>query len=603
LFLFAGDQRAAATALGALESYLVGQVPAEVGALLSALDHETLLEFPDVWQAAAIYRALRIHPDQWLGEAEHVWGALAPAHAVTTWCGVATNLANCYFNRGRYDDFRRVIAELQGRFEADPVVALTVAMCRTWISSADGTMVDLEAGLTQIEPLLHVPSIEAMVKYDVLARWERFVTGDLRADQRTLTQAIEIARRLDNPAVLVLALVEAAFAAWFAGDDALFEEFVDEAQRSADSSVEAGIVHFIDCARGSGMAARFGAEKFNARAYGQLVAAARAANLTEARRLCQAALATADESRQPAYRALARVALALLEPANFEMWAREALAILSACHLPALQAAIESLSAGRRDAGILQAFCARFRAIAERATTVAVGVLDGEVLVAGTAVEMSARSRELLFFLASEERAFAVAEISDALWPESDGDRAENALRVSVNRVRHLLGTSSIVSVPGGYRLGPGVAVDLKLLDEVVRENANRGVLSEGDRERLSGAFDAAAARREASRPRALARRIEAIRRGSGELLVRDALRRQDYRTALYVAEELVAELPFDEPAHMLLVECHLGMGERERAAATWAAFESDARTNGLRRRPLAYDQVLTAITEAVISP
>lgn len=66
----------------------------------------------------------------------------------------------------------------------------------------------------------------------------------------------------------------------------------------------------------------------------------------------------------------------------------------------------------------------------------------------------------------------ATAELTDLLWPDSDGDRSNQALKVAIHRLRRLLGASDAVEVSGGQlRLSPvWVKTDVAMLDATVDE-------------------------------------------------------------------------------------------------------------------------------------
>ena len=604
LFLHAGDQMAAAAALGPVEAFLVGAVRPAVGLLLSAFDKSTLIEFPALWQAAINYRALRIDPDEWLAEAQHIWDRLTEETSTATWCGVAMNLGNCHHNRGRHDAEALVLGELESRFRDDPFVVLSLKLARLWCDINTAKIQSISAPMADIAPFLDVPYVKANFEYDAVAPFERFVRGDLVADRQTLIHAIEVARGLETRVLLVLALMEAAFSAWFAGDDSLFESFCNEVKTATDSSVEGGTRHFLDSISGRGAEARVGSEKLNARAYAQLIAAARARSATESRRLAAAAIATADESRQPAYQVLSRIALAIVEPDIAVRLFSEAVAILGKCHLPALADAVGSLTRNESGVGILSEFVKRFERVARTTDVVEVCLLDGRVYRGGLPIALRPRLLELLFLIASEPRAFAASELTDALWAESDADRATNALRVAVNRLRRSLGTGTILSNPGGYQLGRNVSVDAFVVQEVIGFNDSAKSLSEEHRKRLQTAFSATSPSRvthflSSSMPASLRRLFIDIHYGSGILLARDAIARRNYRVASDFAREITDYAPLDETARRHLVESMLGLGNEVAARAEWAAYEAACRANPISPYPVSFDEVLADFINA----
>ena len=598
LFLYGGDQLAAARALGPVEAFLVDVVPPAVGAILSAFDKSTLVAFPSLWQAAINYRALRISPQEWLNEARHAWASLTDDDSVPTWCGVAMNLGNCYHNLGQHEQEAALLELIERRFANDAFATMTLKLARFWCDMYRARIDDFQPRMDELAPVLAIPYVKAMLQYDALAPFERFAIGDLVADQQLLVQAIESARGFETRVLLVLALVEAAFAAWFAGDEALFDRFCGEVREATDSSVEGGTRHFLDSIAGHGTAARFGSEKLNARAYVQLIAAGRATSAIEARRLAAAAVATADEAQVPAYQILARIALTVLDFDSDGRRLAEALDILLTARLPALRDATTAFARSEPELGILKAFVHRFQLIANKTDTIEVRLLESAVRRGGVDIALHERSRELLLQLASERRAFSTSELIDALWAESDADHAMNALRVAVNRLRRNLGSTTIVSTPGGYRLASDVTVDVFELSEMLRLYTAGADLDAQSRLRLTAAFDASSPSRIAhlavSPIRApLRREIANIHYRAGMLLARDAIERKDFPTATDIASELVNALPFDEPARRIHVESLLGFSGEEAARSEWSAYEAACRTRPRLPRPLAFGEIV----------
>jgi DNA-binding SARP family transcriptional activator len=91
--------------------------------------------------------------------------------------------------------------------------------------------------------------------------------------------------------------------------------------------------------------------------------------------------------------------------------------------------------------------------------------------VLGKPVEFSEKERALLFTVAAS-RTIRPESLTDALWPDSDGDVALNALKACLHRLRSRSGDPRIVRRVGrAYALHPGADVDLWKLD--VRPNGS----------------------------------------------------------------------------------------------------------------------------------
>lgn len=73
--------------------------------------------------------------------------------------------------------------------------------------------------------------------------------------------------------------------------------------------------------------------------------------------------------------------------------------------------------------------------------------------------------RALLGYLAIHHpRAVPTSEVVEALWPQA-GSIEESSLYTTVSRLRRVLGREAVVKDGMGYRLGPGVEVDVRLFD------------------------------------------------------------------------------------------------------------------------------------------
>jgi ATP/maltotriose-dependent transcriptional regulator MalT len=65
------------------------------------------------------------------------------------------------------------------------------------------------------------------------------------------------------------------------------------------------------------------------------------------------------------------------------------------------------------------------------------------------------RLRELLMLLIVEREGLSSAALADALWPETEGDKAATALKVSIHRLRQWLGPAVVLVRDGWVRLNP----------------------------------------------------------------------------------------------------------------------------------------------------
>ncbi|GIH73901.1 ATP-binding protein [Planobispora longispora] len=209
------------------------------------------------------------------------------------------------------------------------------------------------------------------------------------------------------------------------------------------------------------------------------------------------------------------------------------------------------------------------------AGTLAVG-RAGEIRSAGAVGSRQART--LLALLAVRRGSLVPADaIADALWGGAPPSRPAQNLATLVSRLRTTFGPDLITGGRGGYRLGPGVAVDLDRAAELVGEAENR--LTGGEPAlalaAARGAADLLAAEVLVDQPDALW--AEPARAGRAGLLRRArhaaaeaAIRTRNPAGAVAAAEAAIGADPLDEAAHRLLMRAHEAAGEPGRALAAY---------------------------------
>lgn len=96
------------------------------------------------------------------------------------------------------------------------------------------------------------------------------------------------------------------------------------------------------------------------------------------------------------------------------------------------------------------------------------------VSIDGQRTPVSGPLQRLLLALLARNRhePTSVDTLVDALWPDEVGDRLESRLQLHVHRIRARFGAGTILSVPGGYRLGLAEdQVDAWLFDSLVNSS------------------------------------------------------------------------------------------------------------------------------------
>ena len=127
---------------------------------------------------------------------------------------------------------------------------------------------------------------------------------------------------------------------------------------------------------------------------------------------------------------------------------------------------LTALRADKPNIGMLQAFVdVRMRKTRPVRPAVEISFFTGSVRVLGKPVELPDKERALLFTVAASNGPINGDLLADALWPDSDGDAARNALKVCLHRLRRHAGdprsfAASIKATPD-----PGADVDLWRLE------------------------------------------------------------------------------------------------------------------------------------------
>ncbi|GII00084.1 ATP-binding protein [Planobispora takensis] len=201
----------------------------------------------------------------------------------------------------------------------------------------------------------------------------------------------------------------------------------------------------------------------------------------------------------------------------------------------------------------------------------------GEVRSSGAVGSRQART--LLALLAVRRGHLVPSDaITDVLWDGAPPSRPAQNLATLVSRLRMTFGPEVIVGGRGGYRLGPGVTVDLDRAAALVGEAETR--LTGGEPVlALAAARGAAellaAAGVLADQPDALwaepARTVQAgLLRRARHTAAEAALRTRNPAEAVTAAEAAIRADPLDEAAHRLLMRAHEAAGEPGRALAAY---------------------------------
>ena len=544
----------------------------ELETVLLQIDRSALLASPALW-AFAMYGSVCavVSLSQWLHEGLEVWarheGSMPPGVAV----GVGSNIINAYMNLGMLDQADAWLETIRIRNPESVTVALWSAALRA--------MRALPVDSTRLEREILTPLDDgygkAILLYDVVARIHR-LRGEREAERAASARAVDMCLNSKSAHGIQLTALDAAFGAWLAGEDALYEEYLRLAEEHVSPRSRERTRIFLECARGFGVRARPGTEKLKTRAYAWLVAAAQARD-AERSELLRRAHEAAEASSQPYARILARVARAAAREPKALSALSEAAALAEIVDSPKLREAIANLTSGG-DGGMLAPFVTRFRDVAKAGLEVR--IITGEIVVSGKTVPVSQRQLELITLLAVRRRRFHRQAIAATLWPDSELETALGTLRTTVSRVRGTTGLGSIISTSAeGYELGADAAVDLIALRHVVGRCEAATSVSHDDRQLLEEALEQLLMRDRSRGARwewfaPIEHELEALCWRLGGLLARGALAARRWRDALDVGRRLLAYDPLNEMGCEYVVRALLADGDEIAAHREISACE-----------------------------
>gem|GEM_PF-2088267 len=182
-----------------------------------------------------------------------------------------------------------------------------------------------------------------------------------------------------------------------------------------------------------------------------------------------------------------------------------------------------------------------------------VDLLSGRVLKDDVPVAFSRAEAAVVMALALNERGVPRELLAEDLFPNADPVAAGNALKVNVHRARRRIGSKHVIRYDAGrYVLGDGVDVELRRFQAELRHLRLDELLSAEQHDRLTRVRR----RIVAGRPEYMLewpwfdeaeRRLRELGRDLTLILARDALRKEQYESAIDLAMELVHEDPLDE--------------------------------------------------------
>jgi DNA-binding SARP family transcriptional activator len=407
----------------------------------------------------------------------------------------------------------------------------------------------------------------------VRARWE--------VEHEALERMLLHARTGRSVPVIGLALAEAVFGAWLAGEEELFEAYRRELILLVERHEIPALLRFA--LAGDQREPRIGrsdAPLWDARAF--LLAAASAQDGGGAARFAQAALDAADVAGEPLTRILVRVCAAeKLGSARARL--REARELSESIDVSPLRDAVVALAERGEVRGIFAPLINRLRhrksIVAPKADApLVVSLADGTLSRGEERIDVSEGVLALIVALAIEAQPVGRERLVDRVWPDLHDESAYNALKMCVHRTRQQLADpGAIVVTRSGYTLAPEIEVDLRALEaalERVRRNSDAEEPElEAMFERLAHGRPAFFANWEWFEP--IERILESATHEVGAFIATHALRHGDHVRALAIAQMLTKLDPLDEDARRVAIRAHLAANDRGAAILEYRSYRA----------------------------
>jgi hypothetical protein len=328
-----------------------------------------------------------------------------------------------------------------------------------------------------------------------------------------------------------------------------------------------------------------------------MIAAVDAEDPQRRKALAVAAVARADAAEVNWLRPISRLVASLCVPERGPEFLFQAKVL--ADRMPALLRIIAAVEEGQPDAKYLRHAVDRLRApndttgaAAPQNESVSLDFYRQNAYRGGSTVSLSRGPEALLLFLAVHPGLNKADSLTDALWPELDGDHAFSALKACAHRLRAQSGEPAILVVEDGqWRAGAAIASSYaawggKLKELSLQMVAEAGHIGGPERAALRLDFDRLAARERRWSRWAWYASFEQTTAGVfqhlGQLLARDALARQEPAEALEIAQAMSADAPSAEDPVRLIIQSLQMLDRPALAIAAYERFRADARALGL---------------------
>ena len=388
------------------------------------------------------------------------------------------------------------------------------------------------------------------------------VNGARAEERAALETSVQLGLSTRLPIPACAAAMDAAFGAWFAGEDALAMRYAGIVEDNMVPSVQDGCVLMVHALNERFDLVKPMNAKNKVRAYTFTIAAGTVPDPTRAMQFALQAVAAADQSNQPFARIAARVALSCAQPERSHEWLAEAVEISKATDAPRLKRDTKLVARGDATGTMFATLISRFKCKESPAPSreaLKFHIMSGILERPEGAVTLTGRELEVMAFL--------------SLRP----------LKVYISRLRKRLGRyTSIRSSAHGYAIDGAIEVDLVAVDGVlrnIRHAVRAGACDGAELQTLLWWFKRLHAGPVGDlRGRSwLTARLAAIEREVEELallVAREALKTGNYKDAARIAADIISIDACDEYATEILMRAHAALGEMSAARRVLKTYE-----------------------------
>lgn len=553
-----GDYPAAAAAIDRREVLYHSSPPAALARVISSLPKSELRNRPTLWAMALLLAVFIAEPAEWLKEARYMWRLVRNGPDESAIVNVAAAVVSVFTLHGAYDEASAALDAASLLASRHSAAAATLRFRRATIAAQCGLHAEALESWNAIEAIFSgIDASCALGMYDIVARVAR-ARGDRRLERSALRDAMEAAERSQLAVLKAAVILDAAFGAWFAGEEAVYREWLANLRTYLQTPIARGVAHFVHCADGSHRQAPLGNESLKSRALAYLIACGGCSSAGEALWCAERALEAATLARQPFYEVLGALAVAAFDSGRAAEMQAKAKDTGARVQSQALHDAIDGALSANPDCGFLAPFLSRLRSIGHEAMpSFRVSTLLRTVERAGAYIDLTDREIEIIVLLATMRRAMNARDIGRYIHPDRDTPDATNLVKVYVNRVRGKLGKQAILSTRDGYTLANDGHDDLLEIENLARLCQARN--DPPNRTRLTDAL--ATLEWEWFGPIEL--RIAGAARTLKISLIQTALACGDGQEARKLASDFVACDSCDEEARELLIRAYLLLGDQ----------------------------------------